>query len=299
MAADLGVQIEERRRAMKRTTWLSFTIGLGVLALIALGGYVVFLNFAAGGPTLSGGGYLLVAVVAGTAAFFSPCSFPLLPSYFAAYSRAVGGQGRSAGRSAILAHGSAAAAGVITFNVILGLVLGLAGLGIAKSLLLIGPSPSQVTQAIRSVVGVALVGLGIAQVGGLSLHGRLLEWFTRFFQSRSAQRGPLMALFLYGFGYTVIGIGCTGPFLASVMVIALASGGLLPALGAFLTFALTMAALMVIVSLIASGSGRKLLRDFGAAAPKIKKAAGAVLTGFGAFLLVTTIWPGILAPLFP
>jgi cytochrome c-type biogenesis protein len=280
-------------------TWGSFGIGLGVLALIALGGYVVFLNFAAGGPALSGGGYLLVAVVAGTAAFFSPCSFPLLPSYFAAYSRAVGGQGRSAGRSAILAHGSAPAAGVITFNVILGLVLVLAGLGIAKSFALIGPSPSQVTQAIRSVVAVALVGLGIAQVGGLSLHGRSLEWFTRSFQSRSVQRGPLTALFLYGFGYTVIGIGCTGPFLASVMVIALAAGGLLPALGSFLAFALTMAALMLIVSLIASGSKRKLLRGLGAASPKIKNAAGAVLIGFGAFLLLTTIWPGILAPLFP
>ena len=120
MPEPLTVHMPQDARRTRGLT-LRFLAGLGFLAVVAIGGYVIFLAFAAS-PSLSTYGFLLVAAVAGAAAFFSPCSFPLLPSYFA-YAQ-VAHRGRSHDRSRAVADGLAAGAGVISFNVLLGGVLG-------------------------------------------------------------------------------------------------------------------------------------------------------------------------------
>ncbi len=270
---------------------------MGILALLALTGYGVFLAYTTT-PALAGGGYLLVAVVAGVGAFFSPCSFPLLPSYFA-YSQALDKGARPLRSSGPLMQGSVAAAGVVTFNAILGAVFGIAGLGVARSLTLLSPSPSQVTVVLRMFVGASLVALGVVQASNLSFHGRRLGRLVQLVQFGSSRRGPLAKPFFYGFAYTLVGIGCTAPFLATVVLVSLAAGGLLPALAGFLAFSLTMAALMVLVSLIASSSRRRLLKGVSENTPRIKRVGGTVLMAFGLMLVVLTAWPGLLRPLFP
>ncbi len=67
----------------------------------------------------------------------------------------------------------------------------------------------------------------------------------------------------------------------------------------FLVFSLTMAGLMVLVSLVASTSHRRLLKAVSARTPAIKRAGGAVVLAFGFLLLVLTAWPGLLRFLFP
>lgn len=272
-------------------------VGLGSLVLVAVAGYAAFLVFATTAPVLTQSGYLLVAVVAGAGAFFSPCSFPLLPSYFA-YAQ-VAHDRRDGGRARALSRGLAAGAGVVCFNGILGVVFGVAGLGVAQSFVLLSPNPSAVTVGLRSVVGVALLALGIVQVANVSLHGGLLDRAIRYLQPGSRSRDPFVRLFLYGFAYTTVGIGCTAPFLATVILVSLTSGGFLLALAGFLAFSLTMAALMVVVSVLASTSRRRLLRGLSARTPAIKRGGGIALAAFGALLLVTTAWPAILGPLFP
>ncbi len=91
----------------------------------------------------------------------------------------------------------------------------------------------------------------------------------------------------------------TAPFLATVIVLSLASGGLLQGLAGFLVFSLSMASLMVLVSVVASSSRRRLLKNLGESTPKIKKAGGAVIVPFGALLILLSLLPGILRPLFP
>ncbi len=282
-----------------RGIWSSLLVGLAALALLGFVGYGIFLLFATRGESFAGGGYLIVAMVAGAGAFFSPCSFPLLPSYFA-YAQVFRRADTPASRSLhTLAAGSAAAAGVVSFNVLLGLALGLVGLGFAQTLVLLSPQPSSITLAARTVVGSSLIVLGILQVGNLSIHTRFVNRVVRAIQSRTERRGSLVGLFLYGFGYTLIGIGCTAPFLATVIVLALAAGGLAPALAGFLAFSLTMAALMVLVSFVASSSRSRLLKGLTERTPAIKRAGGAVLVAFGGLLILLTAWPGLLRPLFP
>lgn len=273
-------------------------IGLASLALVALAGYVAFLIYVTTAPTLIDAGYLFVAVVAGAGAFFSPCSFPLLPSYFA-YAQIAHRGSEDHRRSRALIEGSAAAAGVVSFNLLLGLLFGLAGVGMAQAFVLLSPSPSGVTVALRSVVGIGLFALGIAQVANVSLHGGRIDRVIRLLQPQSQPREPLVRLYVYGFAYTVVGIGCTAPFLATVILVSLATGGVLSALAGFLTFSLTMAVLMVLVSFVASGSRRHLLKGLSARTPTIKRTGGVVLMAFGALLLTLTVWPTLLQPLFP
>ncbi|MGQ0797434.1 MAG: cytochrome c biogenesis CcdA family protein [Methanobacteriota archaeon] len=292
----LEMSVASRRGVDPRAVLL---LGIGALALLALAGYGVFVFFVTGGASLAPAGFLLVAVVAGAGAFFSPCSFPLLPSYFA-YAQAVGRRAaRTSGATGAIARGLAASGGVVTFNVLLGLVFAVAGLGVAQSLPLLSPSPSAVTVALRAVVGGALVALGGVQLANLSVHGGFLDRFVRAIQPRDRAREPLIELFLYGFAYTVVGIGCTAPFLATVIVLALASGGFLAAFAGFLVFALTMSTFMLLASVVAVGPHRGILKGLSARTPAIKRAGGAALAAFGAIVLVTTVWPGLLAPLFP
>ncbi len=181
-----------------RGAWLRTFLGVGVLAMIALAGYAAFVVFVTSGSSLAGAGFIVVAVVAGAGAFFSPCAFPFLPGYFA-YAQALS-LGAAPRRSfGPLASGSIAAAGVIAFNVLLGLAFGLAGLGIAQSLQLVSPTPSPATVALRAGVGGVWIGLGVAQLADLSLHGERLGRLTGFLQSLSERRGAVAKLFLYGF----------------------------------------------------------------------------------------------------
>ncbi len=296
----MSTRVQEIPRELPpaRATRSAFLLGLGTLALVGFIGYSAFVVFAKAGPALAGGLYVVVAAVAGAGAFFSPCSFPILPGYFA-YAQLVRQDGRRAGRLPALLSGSAAAAGVLTFNVLLGLAFGVAGLGVAQSFRLFAPNPSSITVGLRIAVGISWVLLGIVQIANVSIHGGVLDRIARVLQPSTRTREPLLRLYLYGFAYTLIGIGCTAPFLASVIVISLASGGLVPALAGFLAFALTMAALMILVSIVASGPSRASLKRLSTKTPSIKRAGGAALVAFGVLLSVLSLWPALLGPLFP
>ena len=92
--------------------------------------------------------------------------------------------------------------------------------------------------------------LGIARLLGWNLKPAFMDslaFYTR--PQREGQRGPAASLYLYGLGYNAAGMGCTAPILVGLIVVALAS-----ALGAFFMFAVTMGALMLVVSLLVAAS---------------------------------------------
>lgn len=275
-------------------SWVATVAGLAGFILL---GYLVFLAFAGGVFRDAGVAVLGVAVIAGVASFFSPCAFPFLPTYLSVRALA----GRDTARGKLVggaAEGAVAGLGVIAFNAILGSVVGVVGVGFAASLALLSPTPSPIAVAVRLIVAGALIALGLLQVLGRGFHARVVARIGGAFQRlvNRGRGGP--AMFLYGFSYTAIGIGCTGPFLASVILVGLAAGGFGPALVAFLVFSVTMAALMVAVSLLAS-TGLERTRTLVARAPKVRRVAGGVLVVFGTLLAAFTVNPSLLRPLFP
>jgi cytochrome c-type biogenesis protein len=276
--------------------------GLLLILLAMIGaGYLGFRIFATT-PTLSSANLYIFGVVAGVASFFSPCAFPLLPSYFSFYQEAGNRhEGIPIGAGQAWRYGLAAALGVITFALILGAIIAVLGTGVAQTLSISGPEPNRFVRVFRGVVGAILLTLGISQLLGWNIKPAFMDSFAFYTRPhREGERGPAASLYLYGLGYNAAGMGCTGPILAGLIVVALASGGPASALGAFLVFAVTMGALMLVVSLLVAASQETLITRIKAATPKIKQGASYVLILVGAFNIYTAInLPLFIGLLFP
>ena len=187
-----------------------------------------------------------------------------------------------------LGLGLAAALGVITFSLILGLIIAALGTGFGQSLSITGAEPSQFVRFFRGFVGVVLLTLGIGQLSGWNLKPRFVDAFTyRTRPQREGVRRPARSMYLYGLGYSAAGIGCTGPILAGLVVFALASGGFESALTAFAVFALTMGTLMLVLSGLVAASRQTLVTRLKAATPKIKSVASVLLIVVGLFNIYT------------
>jgi len=171
-------------------------VGLGVL-VAGLGGYAGFVAFA-GSDREIGAGTLFLAAATGFAAFFSPCSFPLLLTFL---SRKVRESGRAMVSSA-LAMGMGAAALLALLAVVIG-----AGGEAAGRLVEFG---SGWGRTFRSVVGVLLVILGLRQTGWLRLEMSWLDWMagtTRRLLDPSRFSSRFGGDVVYGFGYLLAGFG--------------------------------------------------------------------------------------------
>jgi len=276
---------------------------LVILALVA-GGYGLFIwfiiNIMQGDAAF---GLLFVAVVAGVASFFNPCSFPVLPAYLAQYyTTEESGRGVNSKRK-ILLSGLIAALGVTVFNLLLGSVIGILGVGFGKSLGLAGGEPSSFVRWLRGILGGLLLVLGFSHATG---RGVSFDFLQRFFQKphvrtlaqltsflaplESKPQTPFGKIFSYGFGYTLLGIGCGGPILAGLSVYALSLGGFSQALLAFAVYSLVMAVLMILVSTLVAFSKETLLKDLGKSVGVIKKFSGILLLLVGLFLIASSIF---------
>jgi cytochrome c-type biogenesis protein len=278
--------------------WLPFGGLMLALAALIAAGYLGFRTFATV-PDLGAFNLYLLAIVAGVASFFSPCAFPLLPSYFSFYHQAGESTGAAAHRGRSIQLGLSAALGVMTFTLFLGLIIAALGTGFAEGLSISGPEPSQFVRGFRGAVGALLLGLGIAQLAGLNLKPKFMEAFAyRTRPQREGNRGPAASLYLYGLGYNAAGMGCTGPILAGLIVFALASGGFTSALTAFVIFSLTMGTLMLVISGLVAASRQTLITRLKAAAPRIKRVASILLIAVGLFNLYTAFNLSLFSRLF-
>ncbi len=253
-----------------------------LVTLIIVTGYIIFRYFitsVAGTPEAYS--LLFLAVVAGVATFFSPCSFPLIPAYLSVFATAENV------RRKVLYYGMVGAAGIFLFNILLGAVIGLVGAGFAKSLAITSGVPSPITLVLRTVIGIVLILLGIIQLANLA-------FFTTFFHkighliSPKQKEKSAKSIFVYGFGYTAAGLGCAGPILAGLIVFALASGGFLSALLAFVIYSLTMSSLILIVSALVGLAEMKTIARIEEATPKIKNIAAVIQFLVGVFLIYST-----------
>jgi len=259
---------------------------LALMAIIALGYFTFIYYVTSVTANFASLGLILVAVVAGISMFFNPCSFTLLPGFLSFFSKKAGSGNKIRGT---LSLGIIAALGMITFSIILGLAIALLGEGFGKSLALASPNPNIFVVAFRGIIGAALISLGIMHFRNIGFHFGFLE---RFSQSLAPhKKGPIFGIYLYGFGYNALGIGCGGPIMAGLFVFALtAGGGFTSVLFAFLIFSLTLATLMIAMSLLVGYSQNTMIARLRGSSPKIKKVSGIILAIVGLFLLLSAIF---------
>jgi len=182
------------------------------LLLLAVGGlgYLGFLAFVKGvlaPKEFASYGLVLTTVAAATASFFSPCSFTVLPSYIAFASS---GQQIGTGRrlQSALKNGLVAALGVVTVVVLMGILIGALGTGIGADLSITGSDPSPVARALRILIGVFVLSMGMVHILDLShkipLLGRMSAWAIR---AEGEGGSSLRSTYAYGAGYVLVGVG--------------------------------------------------------------------------------------------
>jgi cytochrome c biogenesis protein CcdA len=133
--------------------------------------------------------------------------------------------------------------------------------------------------ATKPVIALAVVLLGVVLVADIR------------FPSLPVPLGPAgkrlpagAGLFLYGFGYALASTGCTLPIYVSMIVLPLTSGYSAAALLTFLSFALAMALMMLLTSLLVGLAKGSLLRRLQASTVWIKRTSGVVLILAGLYL---------------
>jgi cytochrome c biogenesis protein CcdA len=173
---------------------------IGVVLLLAMAGYSTFALYPRFGlTTTAGSGLLLLAVAAGLASLFSPCSFPLLVTLLA---RQTDGETRGT----LFYSATAFTVGVMFFLLLLGAAIGLgAGAFISRFTF-----TSTAGRGLRLLVGLLLISFGVWQLRGRSLNATWLNialqplWDRQF---RLRQRKSTLSYGLYGFGYVQAGFG--------------------------------------------------------------------------------------------
>jgi cytochrome c-type biogenesis protein len=204
--------------------------------------------------------------VAGIGAFFAPCAFALFPGYISYYLTSTGTGRETPARS--LGFGLTCAAGSALF-------FALAGAAIA----LVGGAVSPYLIATKPVIALGVVLLGVVLVTDVRLPsvGIPLGGAVR-------RLPPAAGLFLYGFGYALASTGCTLPLYVSIIVLPLTSGFSGAALLAFGSFAVAMALMMLLTSLLVGLAKARMLGRLQASTAWIKRASGAVLILAGLYL---------------
>lgn len=283
--ADIGFPVEGI--PYRPATWRNWVLALlaiaGAAALGWLGyrlGFWRFVTSIAMPQGFEQYNLWLVAAGAGIAAFFSPCIFPLLPAYVTYDLGLLAGTRNRLLRSLVL--GGAAGVGVIAVNLAIGAVI--AALGQAAPF---QPDPRKDPAAIlliRTLAGVAVVGLGVITLTGRSLAAGLL---AKLVPAPQVTTTGLRSMFWYGFLYNAAGIGCTGPILLSVVLFALTAGSAASAFATFGVFSLTMGALMVSVTVLAGLSQAMLIQRLRLATPFLHRLGGAAMIFVGGYTAIS------------
>lgn len=263
---ELPTNAAARQPGSRPAPW-SAAIGLLVVVLI---GWAAWNYGAVGGlrwvefdspSTLAALGF-----IAGIGAFFAPCAFALFPGYISYYLASTGTGRETPARSLVL--GLTCAAGSALFFALAGVAITLVGGAVSPYLI-----------ATKPLIALAVVVLGLVLVADVRLPsvGVPLGAAVR-------RLPPAAGLFLYGFGYALASTGCTLPLYVSIIVLPLTSGFSGAALLTFGSFAVAMALMMLLTSLLVGLAKARLLGRIQASTAWIKRASGAVLVLAGLYL---------------
>lgn len=182
--------------------YVLLVVGVAAVALAGYLGYVVYPRFDR--LALEGAAVLGLAAAAGVAAFFSPCSFPLLLTLLGRRPAVRAGGEGVAGSPA--RFGGALAVGAGAFLLLAGLVIAVGGGALFEQVTF----ASRAGIAIRTVVGLLLVGLGLVQVGAVPSPFHVVEHASRPLLRRQAKlrrEHPVAGFAVFGFGYVLAGFG--------------------------------------------------------------------------------------------
>jgi cytochrome c biogenesis protein CcdA len=219
------------------------------------------------------------AFALGMVALINPCGFALLPAYLGFFLGM--DEGEDARRSTIVALNRSQIVGLSMSAGFLA-VFGTLGLFLAGTITSLNSSGW--LPRITTVIGVALVVLGIAMLAGFQPLVKLPKL------NKGGGDRSIISMFLFGVSYAVASLTCTiGIFLIAVGTSATgASFG--ERFGSFISYGIGMGLLATVLTL-AVGFGKKgLVGRFRQLLPKINFVSGIVLVVVGIYVALYGIW---------
>jgi cytochrome c-type biogenesis protein len=261
------------------------TIYLIILFLTLLGflgyyfGFLGFIYNIAMPKAFSNFNIVLLSVIFGIAAFFSPCAFTVLPAYIT-YHITSEEKEETSKLSKSLYLGVLAALGIIVVNMVVGLVI--AALGSAAPFHKDPRNDIALVLGVRIVIGVIITILGIMTVSGKGFR-------VPFVQKLISKAGFKKSFFYYGIFYNAAAVGCTGPIMLGLMLYAFSTGSFVSALTAFAIFSATMAFLMILMTVLVGAFKGAFIQQINKALPKIKIVTGIIMIMVGLFLTILTL----------
>ncbi len=215
---------------------------------------------------------LPLVFAAGVVSFLSPCVLPLVPGYLATIS------GASFERSAERGPGGGRQVAVASALFFVGFLVVFIALGASASV--IGALLDDNRLWLNRVAGALIVVFGLAMIG-IGWSGTLGGRWTQALQSGARRRGGPAAL---GVAFAFCWTPCVGPVLASILVLAGASGSLPSGVALLAVYGLGLAAPFLLVGFgftRALSAVRRVQRHYRA----IQASAGVLLVGMGVLLL--------------
>jgi cytochrome c-type biogenesis protein len=218
---------------------------------------------------------LLYAVVMGVISFASPCILPLIPSYVSyitgiSYDELVSRESRKKNMHITLLHSLVFVAGFSIIFVLLGATASLAG-----SIL------SQYLDVIRVVGGVLIIIMGVFVMDVVNIPFLQREAKLHFKTRPAGYVGTLLVGMVFGAGWTP----CTGPFLGSVLTLAMTSDTLGSGMALLMLYSLGLGIPFILSAIAISAflsSFSRLQKHFKA----IKITSGIILIIMGVLLLL-------------
>ncbi len=212
---------------------------------------------------------LLTAFTAGLVATVNPCGFAMLPAYLGYFL----GMDETTDRKPVTAVGHALRTGAVVSAGFL-LVFGVAGTIIVAGV----RSLTTVLPWVALVVGVGLVGLGIALLRGRYLTIRL--------PSVRGKKGKTNgSLFVFGISYAIASLSCTLPIFLSLVATTFTQTTFLAGFAAFISYGLGMSMVLIGITVALALGKDTLVRKLRSTAPYINKISGVVMIAAGGFIV--------------
>lgn len=209
------------------------------------------------------------AFSAGIVAFLSPCSFPLLPAYVSYYlGLKEAPQGKDQATTVLkkgILGGIACAVGAI-------LILSLVGVGFSA----LGSAIEPHIPSMELIVGVILVVMGILMLLGTPLGFSI--------KTKAGTRKGYEGLLGFGALYALASTGCMAPVFIGVVLNAISSGGFLGGMAVFLSYALGLSLLLIVVTLLVASAKEMAMAKLMRVMPYVERVGALILIVVGVYL---------------
>jgi cytochrome c biogenesis protein CcdA len=217
---------------------------------------------------------LAAAFTAGMVATVNPCGFAMLPAYLGYFLGIDQGEDARSGASVsrALIVGTVVSAGFLLLFAIAGALISWTSMAV-----------SQWTPWLTVVIGIVLLGMGIAFVAG---------WEPALALPRLDKGGRtrgLWSMFVFGISYAVASLSCTiGPFVA-VVATTFSRSSVAAGVATFVAYGLGMALLLMVLTVSLALARQGVLTKLRRALPYFTRIAGVIMVIAGIYLA----WYGV------